>query len=176
MKSLLKLTYQSLCLMMTVLAFSFAAQGVAVDEQMLDDPVQEARARILMQEIRCLVCQNQSIVDSNAELAQDLRGVVREQIAAGKDDSDVKAYLVDRYGDWVLLKPPFKGGTLFLWLSPILFLFMLAYVMISQRRTVARNTSQPQPLSAKEQAALKTLLDKEKPDSDFKEQEQGKTS
>lgn len=86
----------------------------------LADPVQEARARTLFQEVRCLVCQNESIDDSSAELALDLRKVVREQVAAGRTDPEIRDFLVDRYGEFVLLKPAFSLANLALWLTPLL--------------------------------------------------------
>lgn len=92
--------------------------AVGVDAQVLEDPAREALAQSVMAELRCLVCQNQSIVDSDAPLAADLRGLVRTRIAAGDTPKQVKAYLVARYGDWVLLNPPVKSNTLLLWSAP----------------------------------------------------------
>ncbi len=88
-------------------------------EQPLSDPALERRALALYREIRCLVCQNQSIAESNAGLARDLRQLVRERLGAGDSDAQVIGYLVERYGDWVLLKPPFKAATWALWLAPV---------------------------------------------------------
>ena len=86
----------------------------------LRDPGQEARARHLFQQFRCLVCQNESIDDSEAELASDLRQIVRQQVAAGHTDAQVRAFLVDRYGEFILLKPRFSPGNAALWLAPLL--------------------------------------------------------
>ena len=86
----------------------------------LPDPVQEARARELFRDVRCLVCQNESIDDSDAELAQDLRRIVREQVQAGRTDGEIKAFLTDRYGEFVLMKPSFSAGNLALWFGPFL--------------------------------------------------------
>jgi cytochrome c-type biogenesis protein CcmH len=130
--------------------------AVAVDEKKLDDPVKEQMARDLMKEVRCLVCQNQSIEDSNADLAKDLRGIVRQQIGAGKSPDEVKEFLVARYGDWVLLKPPIKGGTLFLWGSPLLFLLVIVAFIIFRRKDV-QDISE---LSKSEKARLSDLLGK----------------
>ena len=94
-----------------------AAQAVEPSE-MLKDPVLEARARAISQEIRCVVCQNQTIDDSNADLAHELRIVLRERLAAGDTDQQVKDFLTARYGDFVLLKPPFLAKTFILWLGP----------------------------------------------------------
>ena len=145
-------------LLMGVVGLVGASRPVlaVVVDQPLADPAAEVRAIELSKGLRCLVCQNQSIEDSNAELARDLRRIVRERIAAGDDDATVKAFLVARYGDWVLLKPPFKGLTLILWLAPAVLLacaFALA-------RTVYRrqpNTAPPAPLSADEQARVVSL-------------------
>ena len=100
-----------------------AAPAFAVEPgEMLADPALEARAREISKELRCLVCQNQSIDDSDATLARDLRIVVRERLTAGDTDSETVAFIVDRYGDFVLLRPPFKASTLILWIGPALIL------------------------------------------------------
>jgi len=88
----------------------------------LPDPAQEARARALFQQIRCVVCQNESIDDSEAEIAQDLRRVVREEVAAGRSDQQIRDDLVGRYGEFVLLKPTFSAANAVLWLTPLLLL------------------------------------------------------
>lgn len=134
---------------------SIAAMAVAVDEKPLADPAQEALARSLMKEIRCLVCQNQSIEDSNADLAKDLRYIVRERVSLGDSPDNVRAYLVDRYGDWVLLEPPVNRSTLFLWGSPFLFLLLVGFGIVTARKRAAS----PAPLSIEEQQKLKQLLE-----------------
>ncbi len=109
----------SLILLPLLLSFFLATVAFAVEpSEMLKDPVLEARARSISRELRCLVCQNQSIDESNADLAHDLRLIVRERLTAGDSDDQVKAYLVARYGDFVLLDPPFKAKTLLLWCGP----------------------------------------------------------
>ena len=90
--------------------------------QQLNDPAKEARAKALMEELRCLVCQGQSIADSDAPLAGDMRHEVRSKIAAGESPDEIKAWLVARYGNWVSYDPPFDGATALLWLGPLLFL------------------------------------------------------
>jgi cytochrome c-type biogenesis protein CcmH len=147
----------SLALAACVAAAAFA---VAVDEKPLADPAKEAQARALMKEIRCLVCQNQSIEDSNADLAKDLRLIVRERIALGDTPDNVRAYLVDRYGDWVLLEPPVSSKTYLLWGSPFLFLLVIVYMVLRSRKTPVV----PEPLSTEEEARLKAILS-EKEDS-----------
>ena len=123
----------------------------------LSDPALEARARALSAQLRCMVCQNQSIDDSNAELAKDLRLLVRERIAKGDTDEAVIAYVVSRYGEFVLLKPRFEGKTLLLWGAPLLLLVAGTAVMIvAARRRTGRTTGTV--LSADEKAKLDALL------------------
>lgn len=130
------------------------ALAVRPDER-LSDPGLEARARNLSQELRCLVCQNQSIDDSDADLARDLRLVLRERLQAGDDDRAALAYIAARYGDYVLLSPPIKASTLILWTGPgvILLLGFGGIIWVRRRRPV---TTLP-PLSAAEQARIKSL-------------------
>lgn len=137
-----------------LLFFSTAVYSVAVDEKPIDDPAKEAIARELMKEIRCLVCQNQSIEDSNAELAKDLRMIVRERVAIGDTPENVRAYLVDRYGDWVLLEPPVKKSTWLLWASPFLFLGLVFVGIITSKKKKPVET----PLTDEEKARLEQLL------------------
>ena len=151
----------ALALLMAIpLAASAPARAVEPDE-MLDDPVLEARARALSQEIRCLVCQNEPIESSNADLARDLRILVRERIVAGDSDAEVKAFLVARYGDYVLLDPPMKLTTYLLWFGPALILLLGSlgvYFFFSRARQAP---AAPVPLSAEERAHLERLLDDE---------------
>ena len=125
---------------------------------MLKDPALEARARHLSEEVRCMVCQNQSIDDSEAPLAHDLRVLVRQRLEAGDSDPQVLDFLVARYGDFVLLKPPFKPETLLLWgLPPLALLAGLgALVLMARRRK--RVSLQPAALSREEEAKLATLV------------------
>ena len=120
-----------------ILAIGLALPGaLAVNpDEVLANPALEARARALSSELRCLVCQNQSIDDSDAELARELRVVVREQLSSGASDQDVRDFLVDRYGEFVLLRPVFGGHTLILWIAaPFLLLVGIAYLVLSIRR------------------------------------------
>ena len=121
------------------------------------DPVAAERAVRLGEKLRCLVCQNQTIGDSNAELAVDLRRQVREQIAAGKSDAEIIDYMVTRYGDFVLYQPPVKGTTLLLWAGPALLLLLGAFAMwrIVQGR---RRIDEPPPLTPEERARAARLL------------------
>ena len=137
------------------LGFSGAALAVQPDE-VLADKALEARARALSTELRCLVCQNQSIDDSNAPLARDLRLIVREKLVAGESEDAILAFLVARYGEFVLLKPRFTMATALLWLGPFLVLLAggIGIVLLARRRRVAENSA---PLSADEQARLDLL-------------------
>ncbi len=127
-------------------------------DEILDDPEQEARARKLGKQLRCLVCQNQSIDDSNAELAQDLRRLVREQIVAGKSDREILDFLTERYGDFVLLKPPINAETWGLWFGPLaVFLIAgtgLALYMKKRRQAQPIETA---PLSDDERRRVERL-------------------
>lgn len=134
------------------------AHAVQPDER-LEDPALEARARALSAHLRCLVCQNQSIDDSDAPLAKDLRLLVRERLVAGDNDAEVTSFLVARYGEFVLLKPPFAMHTLLLWLTPLLLL-LAAAAGIGWRLVAARRALTPAaPLTADEQRRLAGLLD-----------------
>jgi cytochrome c-type biogenesis protein CcmH len=144
--------------------FALLAPGAAFavrPDEMLKDPALEARARHISEELRCLVCQNQSIDDSEAPLAHDLRVLVRQRITAGDSNAQVIKFIVARYGDFVLLKPPFQLDTLLLWgLPPFALaagLFGLI-VMARRRRTVPL---QPEALSPEEQAKVETLIEAE---------------
>jgi cytochrome c-type biogenesis protein CcmH len=133
------------------------AHAVRPDE-MLADPKLEARARDVGQELRCLVCRNQSIDDSDADLAHDLRVLVRERIKAGDSNDQVIAYIRSRYGDFVLLRPPVETGTLLLWGGPALIL-LLGAVGIRRYYRHRRRDEPPPPLSAEERRRLKSLLE-----------------
>lgn len=143
--------------LLIVLAALFLVAGAASDpSERLPDPAQEARARALFSQVRCLVCQNESIDDSDAEVAGLLRRTVREQVAAGRTDAEVRAYLVDRYGEFVLLKPTFSAGNAVLWLLPLALLAGAGGLILWRtRRTGAQSVEQP--LSPEEEARLATL-------------------
>ena len=132
--------------------------GAVQPDEMLDDPVLEARAREISQNLRCLVCQNQSIDDSNADLARDLRVIVRQRLVAGDTNDEVFQYLVDRYGDYVLLTPPVRPSTYGLWFGPIIILVVAggALLVVARRR---RNRPAAEGLTVDEQARLSELLD-----------------
>jgi cytochrome c-type biogenesis protein CcmH len=129
----------------------------------LPDPVQEARARTLFREVRCLVCQNESIDDSQADLAADLRRIVRQEIAQGRSDREVRAFLVARYGEFVLLKPPFSLGNAALWLAPVGILAIGGGLMIAllrrRRDEGGADLDEAALLSEDEEALLAALLE-----------------
>ncbi len=128
-------------------------------EEALPDPVQEARAKEISQNLRCVVCKSQSINDSNAPLAKDLRLLVRERVAAGDSDEEVMAYITDRYGEYVLLRPNVEGVNVFLWGAPTLMLLIgvvLAIVFIRHQRKVV--VEAPAPLSEEEKALLEKAM------------------
>lgn len=142
-----------------VVLLAVPAQAVNPDE-MLDDPVLEQRARNVSQGLRCLVCQNQSIDDSDAPLARDLRLLVRERLLAGDEDEQVISFLVARYGEFILLKPRFRWHTVLLWLGPLAVLAAgaISVVLVFRR---AKAQSRPDPLSSEEQRKLAEILDRE---------------
>lgn len=144
------------------LLLAFPAMAAESIDTPLADPAAEARARDISRTLRCLVCQNQSIEDSNAPLAQDLRQIVRERVQAGDDDETVRRFLVARYGDWVLLKPPFKGATLALWLGPVLILLAGAATVALLYRRQRRQATGPVPLSPEETARLAALTGRDR--------------
>jgi cytochrome c-type biogenesis protein CcmH len=132
--------------------------------EMLDDPALEERAREVSKGLRCLVCQNQSIDDSDAPLAKDLRVLVRERIEAGDTNEEVVAFVVARYGDFVLLRPPVNAYTIALWVGPALVLIAGAtgLVLTIRRRRIAATGPAATGLSADEEAALARILEREK--------------
>ena len=142
------------------------AHAVNPDE-ILKDPVLEARARVVGKELRCLVCQNQSIDDSDADLARDLRVLVRERITQGDSNEEVIDYVVSRYGDFVLLNPPFKLKTYALWFGPwIILVFGIGVIWVFYRRrhtVVSGVNTQVHSLNKKEEARLKKLMDEDNP-------------
>ena len=141
-----------------LLALSVASTAFAISpDEILKDPTLEARARAIGQSLRCLVCQNQSIDDSDAGLARDLRTLVRERLTAGDSDQAVIAYVVSRYGDFVLLRPPVKPETWVLWFGPLLLLVGVgSLIAVRARRKRVVDTT---PLSSDEQAELARLVE-----------------
>jgi len=137
-----------------VAALMLIAGAASDPAEQLHDPAKEARARTLFKEVRCLVCQNESIDDSEAELASDLRRIVRQQVQAGASDVEVRRFLVDRYGKFVLLKPPFDAGTAALWMAPFAVVIIGAGALFLRRRKGALDEA---PLTAEERQKLQSL-------------------
>ena len=144
--------------LLAILAFLVAvspAVALTPDEQ-LKDPALEARARVISAQLRCLVCQNQSIDDSEAPLAKDLRTLVREQITSGKSDAQVLDFVVERYGQFVLLKPRLEPETLILWATPFAVLLFAGIAMLLRRKRA--NVAPETPLSDDEKRALERAM------------------
>jgi cytochrome c-type biogenesis protein CcmH len=140
-----------------VAIYASAAHAVQPDE-ILPDPRLEARARTLSAELRCMVCQNQSIDDSDAPLARDIRLLVREKLKAGESDKAIIGFLVARYGNFILLKPPFNAETALLWLAPAAVLALGAIVAWLAWRRSTRFNRAPPPLSPADRDRLEAIL------------------
>jgi cytochrome c-type biogenesis protein CcmH len=150
---------RSMLLVIGFMVMTATAYAVQPDE-ILKDAALESRARALSTGLRCLVCQNQSIDDSDAPLARDLRILVRERLTAGDSDDAVIQYLVARYGDFVLLKPPMRRSTLLLWLMPLLILAGALWAVAANYRSRPDTKTALQQLTADEEAALATALER----------------
>jgi cytochrome c-type biogenesis protein CcmH len=143
-----------LILLAVLLLLTGPAFAISDPAEMLPNPAQEARAEAVGRQLRCLVCQNESIEDSGADLARDLRKIVRERVAAGDSDAQVTAWMVARYGDFVRLRPPFNAVTALLWLSPVLAVAIGLGLVLLGRRT---RPTPALPLSDAERARLAEL-------------------
>jgi cytochrome c-type biogenesis protein CcmH len=146
-------------ILVVLVAFTTLARAVTPDE-VLPDPKLEMRARAISQVLRCVVCQNQGIDDSNAPLAHDLRVLLRERLASGDTDEQALDFIVARYGNFVLLNPPMQLNTLVLWLGPALFLLIAAigFGQYVRRRSGDSTAQAPTPLTAIEQKRIDELL------------------
>ena len=148
MKQIIVLIFISIC---------FAAVSIAKEAQPNEDPQIEQRMKNLTEQLRCLVCQNETLADSRADLAEDLRKQIREQMKAGKSDKEIIAYLTDRYGDFVLYKPPVKATTYLLWFGPFAFLIggtIVLYRFVKRRRELIHE----EPLTADERKQAEEIL------------------
>ena len=146
-------------LLVLLLLFAPATAQAVEPDEVLQDPALESRARDISKELRCLVCQNQSIDDSDAQLARDLRVLVRDRLKQGDTDEEVMTFVVDRYGDFVLLKPPFKSSTLILWIGPaVILLAGIAGVFVWHRRRRAAVAEAPAPLTEEEKRRLSVMI------------------
>ena len=148
----------ALSALLAAVVFASAPAGAVEPDEILQDPRLEARARDISTGLRCLVCQNQSIDDSHAPLARDLRLLVRERLKAGDSDQGVRDYVVQRYGDFVLLKPPLNVGTVLLWGAPLLLLAVGAFLARRQVRGRASAAGAELPLSDEEKRRLDEVL------------------
>ncbi|ACB95851.1 cytochrome c-type biogenesis protein [Beijerinckia indica] len=150
---------RTLCLALLILGTALPRAMAVEPDEILTDPKLEARARHLSAQLRCMVCQNESIDESHAELARDLRVLVREHLQAGESDDQIRAFLVTRYGPFILLQPPVETATLLLWGTPLLILLGggLA-IWLASRRRGAEDSHQAVPLDPAEQARLDALL------------------
>ncbi len=150
-----------MCLAVSLSGAFFQAYAVEPDE-ILKDPKLEARARKISLELRCLVCKNQSIDDSNASLAKDLRVLVRERLTSGETDGQVMDYIVSKYGEFVLLRPRFNSRTYILWFSPLIFVLLGLFLMWRMFTAKQPKTLQTvQKLSEEEEQKLKKLMEQE---------------
>jgi len=153
---------KGLMIVLTLL-FSFSTLNAAVEIKKFDNEQQEQRYKYIIDELRCLVCQNQNISGSNAGLAQDLRKQVHKMIMAGEDDEAIFDFMVTRYGDFVLYRPPFKASTFFLWVGPFIIFILGLFVLIRfirQRKKVIATE-----LSSTDKEILKQLLNEDKEQS-----------
>jgi cytochrome c-type biogenesis protein CcmH len=154
-----RLARSLLLVCLVALGLPAAPMAATNPDEILTDPALEQRARGLSKQLRCLVCQNQSIDDSDADLARDLRRIVREQLLAGQSDAQIIEYVTARYGDFVLLSPPVKPATWGLWFGPLLLLVIAAVgVVIYVRRRSTRPDVRAPDLSAEERRRLEALL------------------
>ena len=144
-----------------------AAEPAPVADRPLPDAAQEARAKALFADIRCVVCQHEAIADSPAVIAADMRMLVREQVAAGRSDAEIKQDLVRRYGDFVLFKPPVRAATWLLWFGPLAALLAVGAVLLALAR---RRPAEAAPLTAEEEARLADIVSGSvhRPDADAK--------
>jgi cytochrome c-type biogenesis protein CcmH len=144
-----------------LLSIAAAPCWAVMPDEVLRDPVLESRARTLSQELRCVVCQNQSIDDSNAPLAHDLRVLLRDRLVSGDSDQQALDYIVQRYGNFVLLKPPMHLNTLLLWIGPLLILLIAGIGFgryVGRADDGSRTAEAPSPLSDKERQRIETIL------------------
>jgi cytochrome c-type biogenesis protein CcmH len=149
----------SLMRLLWLLALLVSSSIYAVEDVALEDIADEQRFNELANELRCMVCQNQSIADSNAELARDFRNQVKEKINAGESNEQIKDYMIARYGDYILYRPPFNMATALLWVGPFLLVIIGAFIVF---RLIKRPARQDEvTVDARQQSRLKSMLDDE---------------
>lgn len=165
MRIIFKFTSKFIAKFIFIVFFSFSSvviAGVEVNE--FDNKEDEQKFKVLVNELRCLVCQNQNLADSNAELAQDLRKEVYQMIKAGQSKDEIVAFMVTRYGDFVLYKPPFKAQTYILWVGPFVFLllaFVFLFVFIKNKQTIKEKE-----MTVEEKQRAKKLIESISSDKD----------
>ena len=147
-----------LMVLLAALMLPFSALHAEEAKPLADDPAVEARVQKLGEELRCLVCQNQNIADSHADLAMDLKRQLREQIAAGRSDDQIKDFMVERYGDFVLYRPPLKATTVLLWGGPFALLLIVVVLLLRRLRSRAERAAVVNTLSADEHERARALL------------------
>ncbi len=146
-----------------ILLLVISINSHAVDSRQLSDPKQQESYETLTKELRCLVCQNQTIADSNAELASDLRRQVYEMLQQGKSEQEIIRFMTDRYGEFVLYKPAFAGKTSLLWIAPVLFLFMglmMVFFVIRSKRAAVQVQVDALEINTEKQKKVRNLLEK----------------
>lgn len=143
--------------LLAMLCATIGAEDTA--KPVAEDPVLEKRVMALAAELRCLVCQNQSLADSHASLAVDLKNQIREMVKAGKSDVEIKSFMTDRYGDFVLYRPPVKSTTVFLWVGPFVVLLIGLWLLFRYLKRRRELTPEPIPLSAEEAQRARALLE-----------------
>lgn len=147
-----------LMVLLAALMLPFSVLHADEAKPLADDPAVEARVQKLGEELRCLVCQNQNIADSHADLAMDLKKQLREQIAAGRSDGEIKDFMVERYGDFVLYRPPLKATTVLLWAGPFALLLIVIVLLLRRLRSRAERAAVANTLSADEHERARALL------------------
>ena len=147
-----------LMVLLAALMLPFSVLHAEEAKPLADDPAVEARVQKLGEELRCLVCQNQNIADSHADLAMDLKKQLREQIADGRSDREIKDFMVERYGDFVLYRPPLKATTVLLWAGPFALLLIVIVLLLRRLRSRAERAAVANTLSADEHERARALL------------------
>lgn len=149
---------RGLMVLLAAMMLPFSVLHAEEAKPLADDPAVEARVQKLGEELRCLVCQNQNIADSHADLAMDLKKQLREQIAAGRSDGEIKDFMVERYGDFVLYRPPLKATTVLLWAGPFALLLIVIVLLLRRLRSRAERAAVANTLSADEHERARALL------------------
>lgn len=142
--------------LLILIIFMISPPAAAINPVEFDNPHHGERYSKLINELRCLVCQNQNLADSNADLAVDLKNIVQQKIRAGETDQQILDFMTERYGDFVLYRPPFKSSTLLLWLGPAIFLLLGLIIVVNY---IKRNKSQSFKPTEQQRAQVRKLLD-----------------